>query len=232
MPNQNELARLKDTKFKGTEKDYSIFITVLDALGVERNARLFDFGCSWGYGSWQFSQSGFEVESYEISEPRRSYAISNLGCTVYASLADVRPGFDVFFSSHVLEHVPLPQDVIEYAVSVLKPGGLFIAFTPNGSMAHRLKNPTGWQKLWGLAHPNFLDDQYYCRRFDRFPHLLASDPYNLEEIRSWDSSKQTQRILDLSGPELMCAVKIERLHAQAGSNREGRISDASASSTA
>jgi hypothetical protein len=76
------------------------------------------------------------------------------------------------------------------------------------------------------------DMQYYCRRFDKFPYLLASDPYDLEEIRLWGSSKQRQRILDLSGPELMCAFKAESLHAQEGSNREGAVSDARVKSTA
>jgi len=224
MPDENRLAVLKSTKFKGTEKDYSRFLAVLNALGIKRGSRLLDFGCSWGYGSWQFAQNGFEVESYEISEPRRRYAIKNLECTVHSRFADITPGFDVFFSSHVLEHVPSPKNVIELALSVVKPGGVFIAFTPNGAAPHRAKEPAKWQKLWGLVHPNFLDDQYYRLQFAAYPYLLASDPYDLNAIKSWDASKQRQRVLDLSGPELLCIVRIERPQLQENSALAGEIS--------
>lgn len=210
MPDENQLAEMKSNNFKAAENDYSSYLGVLNALGVKRGAKLLDFGCSWGYGSWQFAQNGFEVESYEISEPRRRYAVRNLDCTVHSTFADITPGFDVFFSSHVLEHVPSPKNVIELALSVVKPGGLFVAFTPNGSAPHRAKEPATWQKLWGLVHPNFLDEQYYRQQFSAYPYLLASDPYDLNEIKSWDPSKERQRVLDLSGPELLCIVRIER----------------------
>lgn len=208
VPSSDELFRLMSIKFSGTEKDYSRFITILETLGIQKDARVFDFGCSWGYGSWQFLQGGYDTESYEISVPRGDFARQKLGCTVHSNPADVRPGFDVFFSSHVLEHVPSVKKVINFATSILRPGGLFLAFTPNGSMAHRAKDPSGWQKLWGLVHPNFLDDQYYRHYFKDQPYLISSDPYSLDEITNWSSSKIEQRVLDLSGNELMCAVNI------------------------
>ena len=43
-------------------------------------AMLFDFGCSWwGYGSYQFSRAGYDVQSYEIAEDRRNYGIAETG---------------------------------------------------------------------------------------------------------------------------------------------------------
>lgn len=210
LPDPEELARLKATGFSGTEKDYSRFVTVLKALGVTSGARVFDFGCSWGYGSWQLMQNGYHVECYEISDPRRRYARQKLGCTVHSDLDDVEPGFDVFFSSHVLEHVASPRNVIEFATSVLRPGGLFIAFTPNGSMAHRAQQPERWQMLWGLVHPNFLDEQYYRRCFGSFPYLLDSEPYCLEDVRAWRVAESEQWMLDMTGPELMCVARIAR----------------------
>jgi hypothetical protein len=46
-------------------------------------------------------------------------------------------------------------------MSILKPGGLFIAFTPNGSAQFRHENERVWSQLWGMVHPNVLDDRYY-----------------------------------------------------------------------
>lgn len=208
MPEADELARLLETKFTGTEKDYSRFDGIFAALGVNKGARIFDFGCSWGYGSWQLRRFGYEVESYEISRPRADYARERLGCHVVSDLPEVKSGFDVFFSSHVLEHVPSIRDAIDFAMSILRPGGLFVAFTPNGSSAFREQSPSNWQKLWGLVHPNFLDEEYYRRQFSDQAYLLASDPYDLEAIGAWGARRDEQRVLQLAGEELMCAVRV------------------------
>jgi len=212
MPDSEELARLKDTAFAGTEKDYAGIISAIEAFGVMRGARIFDFGCSWGYGSWQFMQHGYKVESYEISIPRAHYAADKLSCHVYQDLDDVlrnrKLHYDVFFSSHVLEHVPSVRRVIDFASHVLKNDGLFLAFTPNGSEPFRNKSPWQWQRLWGQVHPNFLDDQYYIHQFRDFPYLLASEPYDLDSFSEWSRSERKQHLLDLSGSELLCAAKL------------------------
>jgi len=57
LPDRELLDRLKTTAFKGTEKDYAGYIEVLSALGLERGSKVLDFGCSWGYGSWQLAEA-------------------------------------------------------------------------------------------------------------------------------------------------------------------------------
>jgi len=133
---------------------------------------VFDFGCSWGYGSWQFRQNGFEVKPFEISIPRAKFAKSRLGLKVYTSLSEVSDLFDVFFASHVLEHVPSVKETIAFGFSILKPGGLFVAFTTNGSDDFRNEFPGKYHKLGGLVHPNFLDVEYYKRFFANKPTSL------------------------------------------------------------
>ena len=68
-PTPDNLAKLKGTFFAGTEKDYSGYIKVLQAIGLSPGSTIFDFGCSWGYGSWQMQQSGYRVYSFEVSRP-------------------------------------------------------------------------------------------------------------------------------------------------------------------
>src|SRR6185503_5040907 len=74
MPSAEELEMLKQKQFKGTDRDYSRALRILSALGCRPGMRLLDYGCSWGYGSWQFAQAGYEVAGFEISAPRCEYA--------------------------------------------------------------------------------------------------------------------------------------------------------------
>src|SRR5687768_14606475 len=51
LPDERTLSAYLTSEFRGGEKDYTAYLRVLDALGVLPGQRLFDFGCSWGYGS-------------------------------------------------------------------------------------------------------------------------------------------------------------------------------------
>src|SRR6266516_28161 len=79
-PSDEELKRFLENSFRGSEKDYTSYIEIIKAAGLRRGDIVFDFGCSWGYGSWQFAQAGFRVYSYEISFSRARYAAEKLGC--------------------------------------------------------------------------------------------------------------------------------------------------------
>lgn len=207
MPSDDRLHSLIEVGFKGTEKDYSSYLAVLHALGCKKRERLLDFGCSWGYGSWQLKNSGYLVKAFEISEDRCNYAKQYLDIDAYSTLAEIVGPFDVFFSAHALEHVPSVSQAIAYAWQVIRPGGLFVAFTPNGSRAYRASNPTGWHKLWGLVHSNMLDEVYYNKVFENFPRLMASRPYPLEKLNEWKPTENKCEMYDLSGGELLLAVR-------------------------
>jgi 2-polyprenyl-3-methyl-5-hydroxy-6-metoxy-1,4-benzoquinol methylase len=160
VPSDSELATLTESNFAGTEKDYSYYISVLYQLGFQPGARVFDYGCSWGYGSYQLAKVGFDVTSFEIAPSRRRYAEQKLGVSTVSSMDEVADRlagkFDCFFSAHVLEHVPSPVQTFTYAMRLLKMRGLFVSFTPNGSQEHRAASPQ-WSKLWGEVHPNFVN---------------------------------------------------------------------------
>lgn len=106
IPSEEQLKTYLSKAFLGTERDYSTYIDIVRKASGDNGNRVFDFGCSWGYGSWQLRQNGFEVESFEISVPRAEFARNRLGVKVHTSLSTVSGLFDVVFSSHVLEHVP------------------------------------------------------------------------------------------------------------------------------
>jgi len=206
MPEQQELEALLNSAFKGSEKDYTAYLSVLKALGCRTgNDAVLDFGCSWGYGSWQMMRAGYWVEAFEISTSRCAYARKQLGVNATDTLSSLRGPYDIFFSAHVLEHVPSVSEAIAFAWQVLRPGGLFVAFTPNGSLPAKEANPQAWHKLWGLVHPQILDDVFYSRAFLGSPHLLASRPYDLSAIMSWTGESIIK--LDMTGSELLVAVR-------------------------
>jgi 2-polyprenyl-3-methyl-5-hydroxy-6-metoxy-1,4-benzoquinol methylase len=212
-PGDDELKRLTDAGFRQSVRDYGTYLDVLGAAGARAGQRLFEFGCSWGYGSWQFvHRGGLDVEAYEISAPRADYARRKLGVQVHASLDAVQAGFDVFFSSHVLEHVPSVRASVQFGMSVLKPGGLFVAFVPNGSSSYRAADPGAWRRSWGAVHPQLIDPEALQHLFAPWRHVLASDPYDLGAIEAWRgggaAAPQASVIGKLDGPELaLLAVK-------------------------
>ncbi len=179
-PSSSAIARLREENFAGDDRDFAGYIAFLERHGAKRGGRLFDFGCSWGYGSYQFARAGYDVQSYEIADDRRNYAIEHLGIRHIDDPFAIVEGhplagsFDCFFSAHVLEHVPSPSKVIDLARRCLRDGGLFVAFTSNGNEGFRKCNPASWHNMWGSVHPNFLDGQFYSHQFARSKHRFVS----------------------------------------------------------
>lgn len=179
-PSREELQVLLGCGFAGTEKDYSNYIKVLQAAGVRQGMRVLDFGCSWGYGSWQLRQAGYEVLSYEVSNPRARYGETMLGCTL-AELAKLDGTIDCFFSAHVLEHFDRPRDLWNTAYRTLKPDGVVATFVPNGCLERKEVH-----SIWGHVHPLLIDSD--CLRAMAsscgFAGQCYSLPYSLAEIQS------------------------------------------------
>jgi 2-polyprenyl-3-methyl-5-hydroxy-6-metoxy-1,4-benzoquinol methylase len=205
LPDERRLEELREENFASLSTSYLPYIEVLRALGARPGHRVLDFGCSWGYGSHQLRESGFDVQAYEISKPRAAYAAANLGVQTVEIEAIEPGGFDVFFSAHVIEHVPSVEGMLELGERALKPGGLFLAFTPNGSAERRQSDPMGWHRSWGGVHPQLMDAEFL--RHNARPErsfLAAACPYPLDDIRRWNG---TPTLLDMRGSELMLAFR-------------------------
>jgi SAM-dependent methyltransferase len=208
MPSDADLSNLIACDFAG-EKSWAYYNAVLKYLGLGSGARVFDFGCSWGYGSFQMIKAGYSVFAFEISPTRRKYAEEKLCVRTIANMdqATTASGwagtFDCFFSSHVLEHVPSPSRVFGFAEALLKRGGIFVSFTPNGSEGGRGSHPA-WDKWWGEVHPNLIDDRFLDHAFRHWPRIAGS--FAADQIQF--PSKPEMRYLDqLSGSELFFAAK-------------------------
>jgi SAM-dependent methyltransferase/predicted RNA-binding Zn-ribbon protein involved in translation (DUF1610 family) len=181
-PTLEELTRLKSCRFSGTEKDYSSYIEVLRATQLDPGGAIFDFGCSWGYGSWQLRHAGYCVYSFEVSGPRARYAAEKLQCELRTA-AELPEKVDCFFAAHVIEHLSNPRALWQMALDVIKPTGKVVLFLPNGDPS-RARSHQGYHKLWGQVHPLLLSPLALTRMGELygFDVRCYSSPFNAQEI--------------------------------------------------
>ena len=176
-PSPEALRQLKSVHFRNTQRDYSAYLSVLKGAGLGAGISVYDFGCSWGYGSWQMREAGYKVTSWEISLPRAAYAKEMLNCEIVLPEKLNEP-VDCFFSSHVLEHLDRPSILWDAARRVLKPNGIVVLFMPNGGASN--PNVNLW---WGQVHPLLVTSEALLSMAARsgFTGRTYSSPFALAE---------------------------------------------------
>lgn len=199
-PSPSILEELKRTSFRTIDKDYSPYIGVLRAAGLQQGQVLYEFGSSWGYGSWQLRQAGFRVYSGEISRPRARYAAENLDCTMY-SPEDIPEKVDCLFSAHVIEHLVNPHILWDVARKTLKPSGIVVLLTPNGELS-RASVEKNYHHLWGNVHPLLLTPEalYLMATKHGYVGRAYTSPYDAHQIALGQRGR-------LDGPELLLVAR-------------------------
>jgi 2-polyprenyl-3-methyl-5-hydroxy-6-metoxy-1,4-benzoquinol methylase len=167
----------------------------------QKGARVLDLGASWGYGTWQFIQDGFEATGYEPGRARARYALERLGLPVVDDIHTLNGDFDIIISSHVMEHVPKPCQVIEQLRVLPRLGRVFVALTPNGSAEYMRASAASYHRHWGMVLTNYLDEHYCERAFAPWPTLMSKTQVAETQIRAWNRHGSTQ--LKLDGWELL-----------------------------
>lgn len=186
LPSDEQLQNMLSCGFRNTVKDYQTYIAVLNAIGLQPGMTILDFGCSWGYGSWQMREAGFRVYSYEVSKGRAEFARAKLGCSIVDENL-VSDRVDCLFSAHVLEHLSDPNLLWSVAERVLNPNGVVVSFLPNGDS--RLEAQYGskqYHQLWGQVHPLLVGPGaagFMARRHSFVP-VVHTSPYDLQMIHA------------------------------------------------
>jgi 2-polyprenyl-3-methyl-5-hydroxy-6-metoxy-1,4-benzoquinol methylase len=205
LPDAATLEKIKNSSFNSANKNANRFLDLFDKLLPARKPlKIVDYGCSWGYQTYQFLQAGHQVQGYEISRSRASFGSKNLGIEILTNEDQLKGGNDIFFSSHVIEHHPDIPSMIALAKSLLKQGGYFIAVAPNGSTEYRKINPNAFHHIWGKVHPNYLNADFYKFIFKDCPYYIGSSPFVMKNIYPLEDS---QFIDNLTGEELLVIVK-------------------------
>jgi 2-polyprenyl-3-methyl-5-hydroxy-6-metoxy-1,4-benzoquinol methylase len=193
-----------EAKFSGSPVEFRERIEILKALSLEAGDTLLDFGASWGYGSWQFKQAGFEVYSLEISQPRAAYAREKLHCRLINDLEEIPGRIKGFFSAHVIEHLPDPNLLWQAASRVLDPNGIMVTFCPNGEpLREQICGSKMYHQLWNKKHPLLLNGRCLremARSYGFVPYIFST-PYCIEDIRS------LKEPVELVGDELLLIAR-------------------------
>jgi 2-polyprenyl-3-methyl-5-hydroxy-6-metoxy-1,4-benzoquinol methylase len=153
LPGSGELRLLTSANFSCSPLDINSKVRVLEFL--RPGGRVLDFGCSWGYGTYQMEQYGLNAVGFEISKPRAEYGRTKLGLKIIDTLEELEKlpagGFDVVFSNHVVEHLPNIAAVFPLLTRLLNQNGFVFHVLPN-FMGKKARSGY-WVKWIGEDHP-------------------------------------------------------------------------------
>ena len=184
LPDDPALTHLLATNFAGSGKDFSYHVEILRSLGLKAGGPLLDFGANWGYATLQFQRAGFVVDGFEPSRPRAEFG-RKLGLEIATVLPEGEAIYDAVYSCHVLEHVPNPLETLKAQLRMVRPGGLVVAHTPNGSAAWCAADRKSFHSTWGRVHPVLLNEEFISQNFAELPHYVSSDD-RPETLAKWD----------------------------------------------
>ena len=140
-----------------------------------------DVGCATGSLIAHMTKRNWSVQGVEICKPAAEYGTKNrkvpisIGTLENAAFPD--GSFTVAHCSHLIEHLTDPISFIREIRRVLKPGGYFVAATPNSD---------GFQaRLFGNNWRSAIADHVvlYSRRTLR--QLLNSNGFHLLRAKTW-----------------------------------------------
>jgi SAM-dependent methyltransferase len=170
--------------------------------------RLLEIGCGDGARLALFRDAGWTVEGVEVDSNAATVASRKHAVLVRkCDLLELQyPGgqFDAIILNHVIEHAHEPRVLVAECYRILKPGGTFVAVTPNAeSFGHRQ-----FEKYWrGLEPPRHL--HLFTTR--NLLHLTQDIPFHRRE--AWTSA---------ANAEVICGWSLRLKRAQS-SRQQGSV---------
>jgi len=161
---------------------------LLDRLEPYRKTgRILDVGCSAAFFLSVAKERGWQPQGAEIARWAADFSRNELGIDVFnGPLQDAQLSgdhFDVVFSSHVMEHIRQPLDLLTEMARVLRPGGAHVTVVPT-----QFASPS-----WRLAgrfigdpppiHASFYTRKTYAEFLKRVGLRVESIRYNVELTR-------------------------------------------------
>lgn len=165
LPKDEDMARLKDTHFEGYAKDFSPYISLLQGLNVRS---VLDYGCAWGYGVYQFSQSGMKAIGIDVAQDRVEFGNRHFGDVLFYDPEMIRARgikVDSIFSRQVLEHIPSPSIAFDLFGKILNPGGTLLLEVPNCGGRKAKEMGLKWKPFSSLVHPLSYTSEFFLEAF-------------------------------------------------------------------
>ena len=175
---------LKGFYWKGYLKASAVRLAyVLDALSeyVPAGSKVFDFGSYFGNFSLSAKRAGYDVTAIDVYD-YYGENFSDVVALLKENKIDVveteefggEGEADAVLSMGVIEHIPhTPREVLQRAISMLKPGGLLFLETPNLAYYHKRQT-----LLQGKSIFPDIKGQYYTKE----PFAGHHREYTLEEV--------------------------------------------------
>ncbi len=214
IPNDQKLEEYLVNSFSGTQKDLSAKIEILRK--IQSSGRVLDFGCSWGYNTWQLQRAGYDPIGFEISKLRADFAAEKLGLKIisdYSRLISLKQGsFDIILSNHVFEHLPNLYSIFDDFYKLLSNNGYILLFFPN---CIGMDNPKIFSVkksyAFGEKHTFAFDKIFFETNLPKhgFEVRCASSPYNINSL----FAKQ-EKLQNLEYSELFVLMKKTGLASQ------------------
>lgn len=121
----------------------------------EEQVRALDVGCSIGASVEAAQRLGWQSVGVDVSVDAVDYC-NRLGLNCHAYQGKQLPfpdsTFDVLTAWHVIEHVLDVQQTLSDWQRVLRPGGLIVVATPDGSSPKVKKLGKAYKKFWAPEH--------------------------------------------------------------------------------
>jgi 2-polyprenyl-3-methyl-5-hydroxy-6-metoxy-1,4-benzoquinol methylase len=187
LPDDAEIAVMKKNNFSHLV-DFNKYISALQQKPVS----IIDYGCSWGYNVYKLNKDGYQTVGFELSVPRAKFGIEKLDVSIFSEPDKLPGNNDLFFSSHVIEHLGNIDEFVNLSRKLLKPDGIFMSFCPNGDLSYKKRDPANWPACWGSVHPNALDVEFAQYVFRNNPYLILTGDwkFNPADIAKWDGRSQ------------------------------------------
>jgi len=170
---------------------------------------LLDYGCSWGYGVYQFCRVGFDAAGYEIGLSRVHFGRDRLSVKILGTREELEAlpdrCFDVIFANHVLEHLQNPRIAFEDWHRLLKPTGVLLIFVPNAGGENARRLGTRWGPMIGEKHPLAIDASFLYHTLPQhsLKPAFCTTPYS-NGVLSLDYDPHAAT---LSGDELLAVAR-------------------------
>jgi SAM-dependent methyltransferase len=191
-------------------------IALLNKLSrFKQCGRFLDVGCSAAFFLLVARECGWTPQGAEIAPWAAEFSRAELGINVFngrledASFPDNH--FDVIFSSHVMEHIRHPLELVQEMVRVLRPGGALVTVVPTQFAAPSWKLAHRFTGDPPPKHASFFDHRTYNALLARAGLRVTSYQYNIE-------LEKLQRLLK-SEERLLAEWRQKKLTSESGSKR-------------
>ena len=128
-----------------------------------------DLGCGNGWFTGALDRCGFDVTGVDVSEPGLRIARQNHPGLRFEAMDVMEPlnpslarCFDAVVAIDLIDHVPLPRRLIEFALAALRPGGLlamtstYHGYTKNLALALGGRFDSRWDSLLDHGRMKFF----------------------------------------------------------------------------